>query len=91
MRGYGCAAFAFELSDAAFGDLPGRELHEFDNIRVGDIIRVENGNHSVVVLEVYSDKIVVCEGNFNSSVHWGREISRTDTSSWTYILTRYPD
>lgn len=96
-EGRGCVAFAFELSDAAFGDLPGRYSFDFDNVRVGDIIRLNDDGtgtkgHSFVVLEVNSDTITVCEGNYNSSVHWGRTISRSDAlANWNYMITRYPN
>lgn len=88
--GYGCAAFAFILSDAAFGNIPGRYHNNCDNIRVGDIIRLDD-NHSVVALEIKDNSVVVAEGNYNSSIHWGREISLdTIKESCTHIITRYP-
>lgn len=91
-RGYGCAGFAFMLSDEAFGELPARILEDYNQIRVGDILRVNNDSHSVVVLEVKSDGIVVAEGNYNDSVLWEREISNEELQqSFTYLMTRYPD
>lgn len=91
--GYGCAGFAFILSDAAFGNLPARTHQDFDKIRVGDIIRMNNefGGHSVIVLEVYSNSVVVAEGNYNRSIHWGRQISLYEIlSAGEYVMTRYP-
>ncbi len=89
--GYGCVAFAFLLSDAAFGDLPATKHTDFSNIRTGDIIRINNDTHSVVVLEVTDGSIVIAEGNYNSSIHWGRILNRNELfSSGGYILTRYP-
>ena len=90
-EGQGCAAFALELSDAAFGDLPSKQHYDVDEIRVGDIIRMNNDMHSVIVLEVNSGGVVIAEGNFNNSVHWGRKVSTTDLEdNLTNILTRYP-
>ncbi len=90
--GYGCAGFAFMLSDAAFGDLPARrEAPSFDTIRVGDIIRVQGNYHSVIVLEKHSNYVVIAEGNYNSSVHWGRTLSASEVNNAEYILTRYPN
>ncbi|MBR3507330.1 MAG: hypothetical protein IKO03_00875 [Lachnospiraceae bacterium] len=93
----GCAAFAAILSDAAFGDLPARQLNEkfFDAIRPGDILRFRDGlptEHSVIVLKKYDDHVVVAEGNYNSSIHWGREMTKTeiDGGELSYIITRYP-
>lgn len=88
--GYGCAGFAFALSDAAFGDVQAVIHTDYNNIRVGDILRVDNDTHSVIVLEVRADSVIVAEGNFNSSVHWGREIPKAQlTGPGCYIMTRY--
>lgn len=91
--GYGCAGFAFEMSDAAFGSLPARYFYDYGKIRVGDILRVENNSHSVIVLEVRGNDIVVAEGNYNGKVHWGRTIplSEIRSSKTAYGLTRYPE
>lgn len=90
MTGYGCAGFALICSDAAFGDLPGRTHYSFDDIRVGDMIRIGN-YHSVVVLEKKADSVIVTEGNYNSSIHWGREITHADLDrTGFYVQTRYP-
>lgn len=90
--GMGCAAFAFAMSDAAFGDLPARIHTDYTNIRTGDILRVDNDVHSVIVLEVSDTEVVVAEGNYNSSIHWGRKISRTELEGeGNYIMTRYPE
>ena len=58
IQGYGCAAFAFMLSDAAFGD---RSAYRFDTInydalKVGDILRMNNDSHSVIILEKNADR-----------------------------------
>lgn len=88
--GYGCAAFAFAMSDAAFGNAPAVAHNDYSNIKVGDILRIYNDTHSVVVLEVRDNSVIVTEGNYDSAIHWGREIPKAnlvDPSS--YILTRY--
>ena len=92
MTGYGCAGFALICSDAAFGDLPQTGTHSnFDEIRVGDILRVNNNTHSVVVLEKRENSVIVTEGNYNSSIHWDREISRKELEEGNYqVRTRYP-
>lgn len=91
-RGYGCAGFAFILSDAAFGDLPARQFTDFAQLRVGDILRMNNNGHSVVILEIRGDQYVIAEGNYNSSIHWGRIVSKDEvfSSATTYAMTRYP-
>ena len=91
--GYGCAGFALICSDAAFGGLPVTGEHsDFDRIRAGDMLRINHDTHSVVVLEKLDDSVVVAEGNYNSSIHWGREISRSSLESGDYLVTtRYPE
>lgn len=80
-HGYGCAGFAFLVQDKVFGSSAKRTTyHELDwyNLRVGDHLRIDNsmgGEHSVIVLTIEDDFITVTEGNYNSSIHWGREIS----------------
>ena len=88
--GFGCAAFAFAVSDAAFGDAQAVMHTDYNNIRVGDILRVNHDTHSVIVLEVKPDSVIVAEGNYNEAIHWGREIAKSaliDVGS--YIMTRY--
>ena len=94
--GYGCAGFVALVSDEAFGRVPVRWLGEgewsFDSLRVGDILRVNGDRHSVIILEKYSDRVVVTEANYNSSVHWGRVFTKANVLSQTdYVLTRYPE
>lgn len=97
--GYGCEAFALICSDTAFGDLPVRYYYPeayspdqlYDMLRVGDMIRI-NESHTVVVLEKYDDHIVITEGNYNSSIHWGRTMTRSSLeASYFWVRTRYPE
>jgi len=90
--GAGCAGFAFMLSDAAFGSLPARKSEQvsFSDVRVGDILRNGGNTHSMIVLEVLSDGVVIAEGNYNNSVHWGRKISRSEVEASSYLITRWP-
>ena len=89
--GYGCAGFAFMLSDAAFGYLPANIHGDFDNIKPGDILRVNNDSHSVVVLKIEGDKYTLAEGNYNYSIHWFRTMTLSDIkANADYVMTRYP-
>lgn len=93
--GRGCVAFAFILSSAAFGDLPLKTLERgsftYDDIRVGDMPRINSDTHTVIILEKYDDHVVIAEGNYNSSIHWGRTLTREQIMNSDYIWTRYPD
>ena len=89
----GCMAFAYLLSDAAFGDLPARKLTgiTIDDVRVGDVLRNGWDSHTVIVLEVHEDHVVIAEGNWNGKVHWGRTLSASEVAASCYMLTRYPE
>lgn len=91
--GYGCVSFSFMMSDAAFGDLPARQLRKVDYaaLHVGDILRTNHNTHTVVVLEVRSDEVVVAEGCYNNAVHWGRTLDKDEVLKADWVLTRYPE
>ena len=91
--GYGCAGFALIMSDAAFGDeLPMWQNYNvsFSKIRTGDILRINGNTHSVIVLSVNDDSVTIAEGNYNSSIHWGRTLSAAEVNQADYVLTRWP-
>lgn len=89
--GVGCAAFAFILSDAAFGELPAREIAvNYENVHVGDILRINNNTHSVIVLQKTAAGVTVAEGNYNNTVHWGRALSKEEVERANFVVTRYP-
>jgi len=57
---------------------------------VGDMIRIGD-YHTVVVLEKKENSVMVTEGNYNSSIHWGREITRSSLEREGFsVRTRYP-
>ena len=97
----GCVAFAFTLSDAAFGSWPARIYAAgeflFEDIKAGDILQVNNDVHTVIVLNVSDVGVVVAEGNMSTGdhvgkVHWGRTISKEEVvGSTSHYITRYPE
>ena len=95
--GGGCFAFMMDMMEYASNyEYPIRIIEgSYDNlpkIHVGDGVRVMNDCHSVVVLEVDETTVTVAEGNFNSSVHWGRTIDLADPAQgFTYIATFWPE
>ena len=91
VTGLGCHAFALILSDTAFGDLPFREHTNFDNIRVGDLLRIDYDTHTVVVLGIDGNRITIAEGNFNASVRWGRVLTLERVKeTGVYVISRWP-
>ena len=94
--GVGCFGFMMDMMEYASNyEYPIRIINgTYDNlpeIRVGDGIRLNNNGHSVVVLEVHPDghTVTVAEGNFNSSVHWGRIIDLADPNNGFYYLATF--
>ncbi len=57
---------------------------------MGDILRLNN-THFVIVLEKSATGVIVAEGNYNKSVHWGRALSKAEAEAANFIVTRYPE
>ena len=91
--GTGCVAFAFKLSDLAFGNLRARMYTDFafSDVKVGDILRVNGGAHTVIVLQVTEEGVTIAEGNYNSMVHWGRSLTKAQVEDAVSLITRYPE
>ena len=88
--GRGCAAFAFMLSDEAFGVKPAYIHKDINRIKIGDAVRINNDSHFVVIIEKTTSGVVVVEGAYNGTVHWGRTFSLTELRiCMTYIVSRY--
>lgn len=97
--GAGCVAFAYILSDAVFNDLPARKVtsFSFEDVKAGDVLRMNNQTHSIIVLRVFEENVEAAEGNYHENgsggyIHWGRILSKEEIMANTdYILTRYPE
>lgn len=87
---YGCIALAGKISDTVFGkNAPVKTHRNFAAIKSGDHVRIGD-YHSVIVISHTSNSITVVEGNFNNSVHWFREISKSSLQQeGFYVDTRY--
>ncbi|MBO6108684.1 MAG: hypothetical protein J6P16_04690 [Eubacterium sp.] len=84
---HGCAAFAAILSDAAFGkNAKTKQINKpkASKVKVGDILRINDDTHSVIVLKVKKDHWVIAEGNYNSSVHWNRKLPKDTIIDYLY-------
>ena len=87
---YGCIAFAGRVSDKIFGKKAPCSRHKnFNKIKPGDHVRIGDC-HSVVVISKEKDSITVVEGNYNSSIHWGKTIEKASLKKLGfYVDTRY--
>ena len=89
-KGSGCTAFAMIASDAIFGKNPVYRYKDKNQIRVGDILRINNDTHSVIVVEDLGKYTYrVAEGNYYYSIHYGRVIN-LETTGFDWGFTRYP-
>jgi hypothetical protein len=88
--GIACDAFAYTMMDELYGDwseslpLTYSATFCYDDIRPGDRLVMDNFNgssHSMIVLEKYPNRIVIAEGNYGKTVHWGRIITRAKLES----------
>ena len=90
--GYGCAGFAFMLSDVCFGEIKATQLKPFPSkYKVGDVVRINNDTHFVIIIKIDSTKnvITIAEGNYGKAIHWGRTFTTQNLGNiCNYILRR---
>ena len=93
--GFGCAGFAFMLSDVCFDDIKAQMLSKCPStFKVGDVVRINNDTHYVIILKIdkSTKTIIVAEGNYNYSVHWGRQFTIQNMQSLcNHVLRRNPN
>ena len=93
-----CLGFAALLSDLVFGeDAPVSTFTDYTQLRVGDNIRLELSEHSMVVLTVDLEGITVVECNSDYEhcrISWDRFLSWDDLAATSYemeCITRYEE
>ena len=92
--GKGCAGFAFMLSDVCFGDIKAKQISCSGQFKVGDVVRILNNSHFVIITKMDSakNKITTAEGNRNKAVFWGWPYTFQEFQNiCTYILRRNPN
>ena len=89
--GHGCAGFCFYLSDACFGSAPAirKNSYTYEEIKVGDCLRINNDQHIVTIMEKYADYVVISEANVGDRVYWNHTMTRDQVMQGDYLLTRY--
>lgn len=88
--GTGCVAFSMNISDAVYGT--SAKVTRYYNLTAndlqpGDMVKTRNNTHSVIVISVTDTAVMVCEGNYNGTVHWGRVISKASLDV-NYVIRR---
>lgn len=94
-RTYGCAAFAYQASDKAFGNLPERVVSDINNLRVGDYIHFKNATHWYIVTKLGDNTYYGASGNTNGEVSWTDYgeyslLEQLVSEGQAIIYTRYP-
>ena len=90
-----CLGYASLISDLLFGyDAPITEFYDFDELRIGDHIRMGWYEHSMIVTDIDwdTDTITVTEVNAdyeNCQISWGRQITRSELLGMEGDLTYY--
>lgn len=90
-----CLGYASIISDLLFGyDAPITEFYDFDELRIGDHIRMGWYEHSMIVTDIDwdTDTITVTEVNAdyeNCQISWGRQITRSELLGMEGDLTYY--
>ena len=96
-RGIHCSGWATLSSDAAFGNLPWRQVDNptWGQIRPGDLIRYDNSSsgHVVVVVKKTDEYIKVSESGLNNKARWGGQYFKwwLEEQPGYAMYTRYPE
>lgn len=92
-----CLGFASLLSDQLFGrEAPVYVFYDYDQLQLGDEIRLDEYEHSMIVVEKADDYVVVAEANQNyldCRISWSRRLERYELEelSWdSEYISRYP-
>lgn len=92
-----CLGFASLLSDQIFGqDAPLSIFYDFDLLRPGDEIRLDEYEHSMIITDKGDDYVVVAEVNADYEdclISWSRQLERWELEelSWDLeYISRYP-
>jgi hypothetical protein len=85
--GFGCAAFAYMISDLLYGNADYHKSSDLNDLQPFDVVELYHGKHTVFVISVNdNDTVTVAEANVSNMVRWGAEYSVDDI---TGILKRY--
>lgn len=91
-----CAGWVIMCSDAAFGNLPWRQVNNpsWDQIRAGDLVEYSNaqGRHVVVVVSKTDDAMSITDSGATQKAYWGGKYFRwwLEEQPGLVLYTRYP-
>ena len=92
--GYGCVAFALDLSNKIWGRAPYEIVTDYRLVQVGDMVRMGKDTHTVIIWKISGGKYYFAEGNLSGRVSWGRKMSKSSfrrSFSYAYLRGRLLD
>ena len=89
--GTGSRGFAYMLSDKIFGGMPANRIDDPADLRLGDVISLNNGSQYGVVCEADKDTFSYVTCDSSGWVDWSNDMYRDDLDRNDTVYTRYLD
>lgn len=90
-----CMGWAETVCDYLFGENPRNWAQQtnWDNMCVGDHVRINNNSHSIVITNMVGNTIYYadCNWNYDGIVHWDKTMSRSELISKATWFKSQPD
>ena len=88
-RGSGEAGFTYMLSDRVFGAISSYELDDPEDLRVGDLLKLDNGSTYGVVVSRDGDRFTYASCDEDGWISWSRSESLDDLDRSDTVYSRY--
>lgn len=88
-RGSGEAGFAYMLSDRVFGAISSYELDDPEDLRVGDLLKLDGGSTYGVVVSRDGDRFTYASCDEDGWISWSRAKSLDDLDRSDTVYSRY--
>ena len=89
--GSGNKGFAYMLSDKVFGGMPANPIDDPKDLRLGDVIALNNRSEYGVVWEVTSQSFSYVACDSNGWVYWNNDMDLDELDGNDIVYTRYLD
>lgn len=93
VAGYQCHGFALKVAQDLYGSLKNwKYVESYRTIHAGDVIRINNNTHTIIVTKVYSGSIQYadCNSTGDCQIQWGKTMSKQALrKAFTYMYTKY--
>lgn len=90
-----CMGWAETVCDYLFGENPRAWVQQtnFNNLCVGDHVRINNNGHSIVITNIVGDTIYYadCNAGYDGRVHWDKTMTRAQLISKTTWFKSQPN